>query len=102
MKLKMLLLSSMVFASTAVAADPTYRLFTTNERDNTVTVIDSRTYEVETTIEVGQRPRGIGPSPDQKWLYVAISDDDAIAVVDVNTLKVIKTLDSGDDPETFA
>src|SRR5690606_41109348 len=101
MKFKTLLLSSMILASTAAAAEPTHRLFATNEKDNTVSVIDSRTNKVETTIDIGQRPRGIGLSPDQTMLYVAISEDNAIAVVDVNTLEVVKTLDAGDDPETF-
>jgi YVTN family beta-propeller protein len=34
--------------------------------------------------------------------YIASSDDDIIQVIDINTLKAIGTLPSGEDPETFA
>ncbi|NOQ94285.1 MAG: PQQ-dependent catabolism-associated beta-propeller protein [Methylophaga sp.] len=101
MKLKQLLLSSLVLMSTTVWADPTYRLFVTNEKSNTVSVIDSRTGLVETTLEIGKRPRGIGLSPDQKILYVALSEENAIAMVDVATLEILGKLAAGEDPETF-
>lgn len=104
MKLKQLILSSLVLASISASAwaDPTYRLFVSNEKSNTVSVVDSRTGELETTLEIGERPRGIGLSPDHKTLYVALSGDDAIGMVDVATLKFLGKLHGGDDPETFA
>ena len=37
----------------------------------------------------------------RQQLYVAVSDDDTIQVIDRDTLTVVKTLPSGDDPETF-
>jgi len=101
MKFKHLLLSSLVFASASAWADPTYRLFVTNEKSNSLTVIDSRTGKVETTLEIGDRPRGVGLSPDQKTLYVALSEENSIAKVDVATLEVLGKLAAGDDPETF-
>jgi PQQ-dependent catabolism-associated beta-propeller protein len=101
MKLKQLLLSTLVFVSASAWADPTYRLFVTNEKSDTVSVIDSRTGELETTLEIGQRPRGIGLSPDHKTLYVALSEENAIGVVDVASLKLLKKLNAGEDPETF-
>jgi len=101
MNLKHLLLSSLVLMSTSAWADPTYRLFVTNEKGNSVSVIDSRSGVVETTLEIGDRPRGIGLSPDQKTLYVALSEENAIAMVDVATLELKGKLAAGDDPETF-
>lgn len=101
MKLKQLLLSSLVLVSTSVWAEPTYRLFVTNEKSNTVSVIDSRTGKLETTLEIGDRPRGIGLSPDQKTLYVALSEENAIGMVDVATLEFLGKLKAGEDPETF-
>jgi PQQ-dependent catabolism-associated beta-propeller protein len=101
MKLKNIILSSLVLMSTSVWADPTYRLFVTNEKSDSVTVIDSRTGEVETTMEVGERPRGIGLSPDHKTLFVALSEDHVIGMYDVLTLKPLGQLKVGDDPETF-
>jgi PQQ-dependent catabolism-associated beta-propeller protein len=101
MKLKQLILTSLVLVSASAWADPTYRLFVTNEKDNTVSVIDSRTGVLETTLELGNRPRGIGLSPDHKTLYVALSGDNAIGRVDVATLEILESLGAGDDPETF-
>lgn len=101
MKLKQLILTSLVLVSASAWADPTYRLFVTNEKDNTVSVIDSRTGVLETTLELGNRPRGIGLSPDHKTLYVALSGDNAIGRVDVATLEILENLSAGDDPETF-
>ncbi len=101
MKLKQLLLSTLVLVSASAWADPTYRLFVTNEKSDTVSVIDSRTGTVETTLEIGKRPRGIGLSPDHKTLYVALSEENAIAMVDVATLKPLGKLNAGEDPETF-
>jgi PQQ-dependent catabolism-associated beta-propeller protein len=84
------------------AAERTHRVFVTNEKDDTMTVIDGRTSVVETTVGVGTRPRGIGLSPDGAELYVALSGDNAIGVFDPKTLKRLRTLPSGDDPEAFA
>jgi len=59
-------------------AASTGRIFVTNESGNTITVINSETNKVETTIDIGKRPRGIGLSPDASELYVAVSDEDVI------------------------
>jgi PQQ-dependent catabolism-associated beta-propeller protein len=83
-------------------ADMTGRIFVTNERSDSISVIDSKTNQIETTVEVGKRPRGIGFSPDHSELYVAVSDENAIAVVDPKTLQVLRKFEAGSDPETFA
>ena len=54
------------------------------------------------TIPVGQRPRGIVLSKDEKSLYICASDSDHIEVLDLATDKVVRTLPSGADPEYFA
>jgi PQQ-dependent catabolism-associated beta-propeller protein len=53
-------------------------------------------------IAVGARPRGMALSPDGRRLYVAVSDDDRIDVVDLAARKVVDHLPSGPDPERFA
>jgi len=85
----------------AVEAAPTNRLFVSNEKSDTVSVIDLATLEVTHTIDVGERPRGIGLAPDGSELYVAVSEEDAIAVIDPETLEVKRKFECGDDPETF-
>ena len=78
------------------------RIFVTNERSNDISIINGASLEVEKTISVGNRPRGIGISPDGAELYVAISEDNAIAVVSLETLELLRTFEAGSDPETFA
>ena len=56
---------------------------------------------MEHTIDVGDRPRGIGLSPDSSELYVAISEENKIVVLDPNSLKILRDFEAGSDPETF-
>ncbi|MEO1206009.1 MAG: YVTN family beta-propeller repeat protein [Pseudomonadota bacterium] len=88
------LLSSYAFA----IADTVY---VSNEKDNTISIIDAGTKKVIKTIKVGQRPRGIMLAKDGAWLLVCASDDNRVEVYDANTLEFIKTLPSGPDPELF-
>ena len=76
-----------VFTSPALYAAGTGRIFVTNERSNDISVINGSTLEVEATIAIGDRPRGIGLSPDGKELYVAVSEENLIAVVDPSSLE---------------
>jgi PQQ-dependent catabolism-associated beta-propeller protein len=85
-----------------VYASPTGRIFITNEKSNTVSVINGETLEVEKEIDIGDRPRGIGISPDGTEVYVAVSEENSIAVFDPKTLEVLRKFESGSDPETFA
>jgi PQQ-dependent catabolism-associated beta-propeller protein len=91
-----------VLLSHGLQAAPTNRIFVTNERGNSISVINGESLEVEASIDIGKRPRGIGLSPDHSELYVAVSEENLIAVVDPVSLKVIRKFKSGSDPETFA
>ena len=55
-----------------------------NEKDNTVTVIDGDSLETIKTIATARRPRGIILSPDFKELYVACGDGDILDVIDTD------------------
>jgi YVTN family beta-propeller protein len=61
-----LLLPMLTAANQSVAG----MLFISNERDNTVTVIDAATLKVTKTIPVGRRPRGLVISPDFREVLV--------------------------------
>ena len=87
MIVKKLWLSMLLMLALPVMAEPSQRLFVTNERDNTLSVINSKTLEVEQTIDIGKRPRGIGFSPDKKLLYVVVSDENQIVALDPQTLE---------------
>src|SRR5258708_19237662 len=104
--------------ATGAAAQPGRRgprVYVSNEDSNNISVIDSATDEVTGTIFVGKRPRGIRLSPDGKMLFVALSGSpkdppgaradaarpladraaDGVALVDVATEKLVRTIPSG-------
>src|SRR3546814_14905922 len=74
-------------------------IFVSNEKGNSITVIDGDTMEVTATVDVGNRPRGIALSEDNSLLYICVGDDDHIEVLDTASLEVVDTLLSGPDPE---
>ena len=78
-----------------------FTAYVSNEKDNTMTVVDTATMQVVKTVPVGQRPRGITISHDGKFVYLCASDDDTVQVIDTATLEVVGTLPSGPDPELF-
>lgn len=92
----------MAFIINSVNAEPSGRIFITNEKSDSVSVIDGSTLEVEATIKIGDRPRGIGLSPDGTELYVAVSEENKIKVIDPVSLKTLREFEAGSDPETFA
>lgn len=95
-----------LFAGLAYAvsplAGPSGHIFVSNEKDNNVAVIDGNTLKVIDTIAIGERPRGIGVSPDGSELYVAVSEENKIKVVDTGSLQILREFDAGPGPEAFA
>jgi YVTN family beta-propeller protein len=96
--------------------------YVSNEDEDTVSVIDTSRKSVTATIHVGKRPRGMQLSRDGSRLYVAVSgrskcppkmpdeqceklahdlSADGIAVVDTRSLKLLRLLPAGSDPERF-
>ena len=90
-------------AALLATAMPAYAFiaYVSNEKSNTVSVIDTDSWSVIKTIKVGQRPRGIEFTKDGKFVLVAVGDDDKIEVIDVATQQVVDSLPSGPDPELF-
>jgi len=93
-----------VAALSLLTATPCFAvtIFVSNEKDNTVTVIDGDTLEVKKTIKTARRPRGIILSPDSKELFVAAGDGDIMDVIDTSKLEITRQLESGPDPELMA
>ena len=61
------IISLLFFSFSKVEA---YRAYITNEKDNTVSVIDINKKKVIETVKVGQRPRGIIMSKDGKLVLI--------------------------------
>mgnify|MGYP005990593477 CR=1 FL=1 len=77
------------------------KAFVSNERGNTISVVDTTTWEVVHEFFAGNRPRGITASPDGTKIYVCASDDSLVRVFDANTYEELPSLPSGPDPELF-
>lgn len=95
-------------------------VYVSDEEGGSVVAIDVDEKQVKTRIPVGKRPRGLKMSHDYKWLYVALSGSpraapsadpatlpppdrtaDGIGVVDLETNKLVRVLQTGQDPESF-
>jgi YVTN family beta-propeller protein len=118
------LAASLVFLPLAQGAQPggaSYRVYVTNERSGTLSVIEEPGARVTQTLALGKRPRGLKLSPDGKLLYVALSgsppagpnvdpatlppadrDADGIGVVDLAQMKLLRILRGVSDPEQLA
>jgi YVTN family beta-propeller protein len=116
-----LALTTMESFAAAQSAPLGYRVFVTNERTGTLSVIDGASKQLVATVPLGKRPRGLKVSPDGKLLYVALSGSpiagpgvdvktlppadkgaDGIGVVDLATLKLLRILRGVSDPEQLA
>jgi YVTN family beta-propeller protein len=102
----------------APTAEP--RVYVSDEDGGTVVVLSTTRDEVIARIPVGKRPRGLRVSPDGTRLFVALSglpkagpgakdtelppadpSADGIGVVDLATLKLLRVIPGGKDPELF-
>jgi DNA-binding beta-propeller fold protein YncE len=57
-----------------------------------VLLIDQRSLATVKSIDVGQGPHGVRASADGRWLYVGLTGDNQIAVIDLETLEVAHRL----------
>src|SRR5919197_4505480 len=78
-----------------------FTAYVSNEKSNTISVVDTDKFTVVKTIKVGQRPRGIELTKDGKYILVAVGDDDTIQMIDTTTYQIAANLPSGPDPELF-
>jgi len=95
-------------------------LYVSAEGSGEIIVVDPEFASVLARIPVGKRPRGLKVSRDGRYLYVALSGSprggpnvdestlpaadrsaDGIGVVDLVDRKLVQTLPSGQDPESF-
>jgi PQQ-dependent catabolism-associated beta-propeller protein len=75
--------------------------YVSNEKDNTVSVIDLATMKVIRTVPVGQRPRGLALTRNGGRLLVAEGDSNRIEIFDTKDFKPIGAIDTP-DPEFAA
>lgn len=97
-KIKNLIFLISCCVSGYVSADTVY---VTLEKANAIAVMDGNTGKLSQLVEVGKRPRGLVLSHDKTRLYVAVSDENIIKIVDASTLKIVGSLPC-DKAKTFA
>jgi len=96
------------------------KLVVSNEDSGDLSIVDVASGRELSKLAVGKRPRALHLSPDGTQLYVAVSGTpkappgtnpetlpppdhaaDALVVVDLASERVVRRLESGDDPEGF-
>ena len=77
------------------------RALVSNQYDESVTVIDTTTFDVLEHIDVGEYPEGINALPDDRYLYVANWFSNSVSVVDAQTSKVVRSIDVEDGPRAY-
>jgi YVTN family beta-propeller protein len=77
----------------AMRVDPIRpRVYLINASGNSVVAFNSTSGAVLASVWVGSDPTGIDITPDGSQLYVAVSGSDYVAVVDLDTLTLTKTI----------
>lgn len=74
------------------------RVYVSNGRSGTVSVIDVASNRVVATVEVGKRPWNMAITPDGTKLYVANGRSDAVSVIDTAGARRIKDIAVGKRP----
>jgi YVTN family beta-propeller protein len=74
------------------------RIYVSNGRAGTVSVLDARSYALLSSIKVGTRPWGMALSPDGKFLYTANGPSDDVSVVDLGANKEVARVKAGGSP----
>ena len=72
------------------------RIYLANGRGNSVSVIDTVSYDLLETIPVGERVWGIGMTRDGKKLYAANGLSNDVSVIDTLSEKVTATIPVGE------
>jgi len=81
----------------------TARAYVSNEGSGNLSILDLQAGEVVGCLRVGQGPRGLAVSQQNRLLYVANSQSNTVSVLDLQTqqLRAEINLDFGDEPQAL-
>lgn len=82
-----------------VGETPSYRLFVTNYRDDTVSVIDGDRHHEERVLKVGPAPQGVTHRANPPLVAVANSTGSTVTLIDPVALEVLGEIETGGEPE---
>jgi YVTN family beta-propeller protein len=77
-------------------ADATPKIYVANYLGDSISVITND--GVETISSVGNGPVGLSLTPDGAYLYVALKEDDAVAIIRTSDNTLLNTISTGDGP----
>jgi YVTN family beta-propeller protein len=85
----------------AVVANPTQtRAFVVDADSGALVVVNIASGQIEQRLNVGKAPEGASIAPSGKLIAVCIEDDDAVAIVDVASAKLLQKIHTqGSNPE---
>lgn len=75
------------------------RIFVSNQKDDTVSVVDGDTDREIKVIAVGDSPAGLAVRPHRPLVAVANTTGGRVTLIDPGTLEVVRTVDVGEIPE---
>jgi YVTN family beta-propeller protein len=64
--------------------------------------VDARTRTVTKRLRLGRMPEGILVRPDGRIAYVAVTGENRVAAIDLQTLDVTQTIAAGTGPDGMA
>jgi YVTN family beta-propeller protein len=93
-----------VIAGLALAAPAgASSLYITNTKSNTISIVDTRTFEVTGTIPLGAgKPNRVVFTPDGKTAWVVYDKSHDLGIVDAETRKLVKRVKIGGNPYNLA
>ena len=74
------------------------RVYVSNGKDSTVSVIRTADNQIEATVPVGKRPWNMALTPDGRKLYVANGKSNNVSVIDTTRLENIAEIPVGELP----
>lgn len=80
----------------------THDIYVTNFGSNTVSVINSASDKVITTIHVGTNPIGVAFNPKNNYVYVTNTNSGSVSVIDSFSNKFVKNISVGPRPYLLA
>ena len=95
-----LALAAFTLLCSEVLAAP--KVYVSNFKDNTVSVIDSDSKAVVATVPVAAGPHGMGMSRDGRRVFVTGDDSSSMSVIDTASDRVERTIDVGKSPHGVA
>jgi YVTN family beta-propeller protein len=74
------------------------RVFISNGRAGTVSVIDTSSNRIIATVPVGKRPWNMALTPDGRKLYVANGRSNSVTVIDAESFAILRQIPVGELP----